>query len=267
MKSFRAPLVLFASLSLLPLAQAAEKEWSINVKQETNGFSVHVGGTTSVGHSAHRIKGSGKAVEVARALSPFSRVKVSGPVDVVLVQGNSEGAQVRADDNIESMITTQVEGDTLVVGVKPGASFSTRQELRVTVQFKQLQALHLSASGDAKLDRYKGERLELDLSGSGDLQIGQLDVRELTARLRGSGDVQVAGTAERQDWHLSGSGDVAAASLSGQKIKARLSGSGDLDVGVCQELEATLSGSGDLSYAGRPQVKSQISGSGEISAR
>lgn len=263
----RRSLVLLAGLSLLPLAQAVEKEWTLNIKQQNNGLSIHLNGTTLVGEAGQRIKGSGRVVDQARALAPFSRVRVNGPLDVVLQQAGSEEARVHADDNLEPLISTQVEGDTLTIGLKPGAAFSTRTDLRVTVGFKQLQALQLSASGDARLERFKGERLALDLSGSGDLQIGQLEVREFSAQLSGSGDLQLAGSAERQDWVLSGSGDVAARSLSGQKVRARLSGSGDLDLGVCQELDADLSGSGDLAYAGRPVLKSRVSGSGDLVRR
>ncbi|WP_374435267.1 head GIN domain-containing protein [Inhella sp.] len=218
-----------ACLALAPTAWATDKEWTLNIKQESNGLTIHLGGNTTVGDPGRRIKGSGRVVEPQRALAPFSRVQVKGPVDVVLVQGEREEARVRADDNLEALVTTQVEGDTLTVALKPGASFSTRTDLRVTVSFKQLQALQLSSSGDAKLDRFKGEKLALELNGSGDLRIGQLEVRELSAQLSGSGDLQLAGSAERQDW--------------------------------------SLSGSGDLAYAGRPVVKSRVSGSGELMGR
>ncbi len=267
MNTTRRAALSLACLALMPAAWATEKEWTLNIKQESNGLTIHLGGNTTVGDPGRRIKGSGRVVEPQRALAPFSRVQVKGPVDVVLVQGEREEARVRADDNLEALVMTQVEGDTLTVALKPGASFSTRTDLRVTVHFKQLQALQLSSSGDAKLDRFKGDKLALELNGSGDLRIGQLEVRELTAQLSGSGDLQLAGSAERQDWSLSGSGDVAARSLSGQKVRARLSGSGDLDLGVCQELDAELSGSGDLAYAGRPVVKSRVSGSGELMGR
>jgi len=261
-----ATLGLCAGLLAVSMAQAEEKEWVLRVKQESGGVSIHLGGTTLVGQGA-RIKGSGVAVAKARAVAPFSRVRVEGPLDVRLVPAATEGLRVHADDNLEPLILTQVDGDTLVVGLKPGASFSTRMDLRVEVDFKQLQALQIKGSGDAQIDRLKGERLDVELSGSGDLAIGLLEVREFSARISGSGDVALAGSAERQDYQLSGSGDVSAASLSGSKVRARLSGSGDLRIGVTQELDAELSGSGDLSYSGRPKVTSRVSGSGDLIGR
>ena len=258
---------LLAVLAVVPGAHAHESEWVLRVKNEAKHLSITLGATTLYGSGGTRLKGSGQAVQRARTVPPFSRVRLDGPVDVRLVQAGSEGVTVSADDNLEPLITTAVEGDTLVVGVKPGSSFSTRQPLRVAVDFKQLQALEVRGSGDASLDHWKGDRFRLDVSGSGDVAIGLLEAREFTAALSGSGDVAVAGQADTQDYALSGSGDVSASSLSGAQVRAQLSGSGDLRLGVSQVLDATLSGSGDLRYAGRPKVKSQVSGSGELMAR
>lgn len=261
-----AALSLCAGLLSVSMAQAEEKEWVLRVKHEANGLSLHLGGTTLVGQGA-RIKGSGVMVDKARAVAPFSKLRVEGPLDVRLVAAASEALRVRADDNIEPLIQSQVEGDTLVLSLKPGASFSTRQDLRVAVEFKQLQALQIKGSGDVRIEVLRGERFDADLSGSGDLEIGLLEVREFNARVSGSGDVSLAGRAEQQDFQLSGSGDVSAAALSGTRVRARLSGSGDLRLGVAQELDAELSGSGDLAYSGRPKIKSQIHGSGELISR
>lgn len=260
-------IALLIAASLGPSAHAEEHEWTLRIKNEAKQLSIQLGGTQLYGSGGTRIKGSGNLVSKTRAVGAFRTVRVDGPVDVRLQQAGSEGLSVRADDNLEPLVSTVVEGDTLVVGIKPGSSFSTKNELRVLVDFKQLQRVQVRGSGDVQLDRLKAERLELDLSGSGDVDIGLLEVKDLMARLSGSGDLALAGQAEQQDWELNGSGDVSAASLSGQRARARLSGSGDLRLGVTQELDARLSGSGDLTYSGRPTVKSQISGSGELYKR
>lgn len=260
------PLVV-ALATVLGTAQATDQEWVLRIKKEAQNLSINLGGTHIYGSGKDRIKGSGVVVEKARAVAAFNRVRLDGPVDARLTPAPEASVKVSADDNIEPLVTTVVEGETLVIGVKPGSSFVSRQPVRVWVDFKTLQALQVRASGDAQVDRVKADRFHLDISGSGDVDIGLLEVGELSARLSGSGDLQLAGRADRQAWELSGSGDVSAAALSGQKAHARLSGSGDLRLGVCQELDATLSGSGDLTYSGRPAVKSQVSGSGELIRR
>lgn len=259
------PLLIAAALTLPLAAQAGEISLQIGDAMRSLSASLHV--THSYGKGGPRVKGSGVMVSKTRSLAPFSRLRVDGPIDVQLQPGAGESVQVQADDNLEPLIRTEIEGDTLVVGLQPGASFSTRNDLRVRVDFKQLQGLQIRGSGDVHLDRVQGERFDLEINGSGDAHIGLLQVRELRARISGSGDLQLAGSAERQDFEVSGSGDVSAAALSGKQVRVRLSGSGDLRLGVADELDAELSGSGDLAYSGRPKLKSRVSGSGEIAAR
>ena len=260
-------LALLLIACLCPAVQAEEQEWVLKVKREANELALSLSGTHHYGSGANRIKGSGQLVDKARAVSPFSRVRLDGPVDVVLSPADQESLRVQADDNLEALVSTRVDGDTLVIGLQPGHSLSSKNPLRVRVAFRQLQGLQVKGSGDAQIDSLKGDRFELALSGSGDVRIGLAELKELRATLSGSGDLELAGRAEQQDWTLSGSGDVNAASLSGQRVRATLSGSGDLRLGVSQDLDASLSGSGDLSYAGRPQLKSRVSGSGELRQR
>lgn len=262
----RLPALLLIALLSTP-ALAEEQEWVLRLKKEAQQLGISVSSSTSYGNSANRIKGSGVMVDKARPVAAFSRVRLDGPVDAQLAPASDNSLHVQADDNLEPLVETRVDGDTLVIGIKSGSSFSTRQPLRVRIGFKQLDSLQLRGSGDALLDRLKADRLQVEISGSGDLRAGLLELRELQARLSGSGDVRVAGRVEQQDWELSGSGDVDAESLSGQRVRARLSGSGDLSLGVSQELDVSLSGSGELRYAGRPQLKSRVSGSGELIQR
>lgn len=257
-----------ALLALTGLSHAADgNDWELRIKNHGNSWTASFSGPTDYGPAGKRIKGSGVIVEKARALRPFSKLRLEGPMNVRLSQASGDAARVSADDNIEPLIDTRVEDDTLILRLLPGTGFSTRYAPTVWVDSKNLQALVSSGSGDIAIDKFKGDKLSLSLNGSGDLRIGLLEVNELDAKLSGSGDCTVAGRAERQNWLLQGSGDVDARSLNGSSARAQLSGSGDLNLGVTQNLDATLQGSGDLSYAGRPVLKQNVSGSGEINRR
>jgi hypothetical protein len=242
-------------------------DWRLRITKDGDGWVASLSGSQDYGAAGKRIKGSGVAVEKARSIGAFSKIRLDGPMDLRLSQAAADVVKVTADDNVEPLIESLVEGDTLVLRLQPGAGFSTRRAPRVLVEAKNLQALTINGSGDVSMERFKGDSLSLLLAGSGDLRIGLLEVRELSAVLRGSGDLQLAGRADTQSWALHGSGDVDARSLSGRSVKAQLSGSGDLDLGVAEILDVSLSGSGDLSYAGRPQLRQSVSGSGEVSRR
>ncbi|HEY1090897.1 MAG TPA: head GIN domain-containing protein [Burkholderiaceae bacterium] len=263
------PLLLTCVLLVASLAAQAggDNDWQLRVKKENNGWSASFHGTNEYGPAGKRVRGSGHQVEKERQIGAFSKLRVEGPVDVQLSQGAAEKLSVLADDNIEPLVETRIEGDTLIVRVQHGAGYSTRHDVVARVQFKQMNALEISGSGDVRLERLKGEALNVAISGSGDLEVGLIEVKNLAVNIDGSGDVQIAGRADTQSWRLSGSGDVDAEALSGRSAMASLSGSGDLNLGVVEQLDARLSGSGDLNYAGRPQLTQRVSGSGEISSR
>lgn len=265
----------FVPLTLLTLAaflttgaaMAGDNDWRLRIKKDADGWTAHFSGPMDYGSGKNRVRGSGVKVEKPRALVAFSQLRIDGPFDVRLVQGGVDQATVVADDNIEPLIETAVEGDALVIRMKADAGFTTRSAPTVRVSARALQAVAINGSGDLGADSFKADSLSLNVIGSGDVQFGLLEVKELKVSISGSGDVRLAGRAEQQSWRVSGSGDVDARALAGRAAKVNLHGSGDVALGVTEQLDAQLSGSGDLSYAGRPQLRQSVSGSGEIHRR
>lgn len=248
-------------------ALAGDNDWRLRIKKEADGWTATFNGPMDYGSGKNRLRGSGVKVEKVRALAAFTKLRIEGPVDVKLAQAGTDQATVVADDNIEPLIETAIEGDTLVVRLKRDAGFTTRSAPTVRVDARALQAIAIQGSGDLAAERFKGEGLSLSVVGSGDVQLGLVELKDLNVSISGSGDVRVAGRAEQQSWKIHGSGDVDARSLTGRTARVELHGSGDVSLGVTEQLDAQLSGSGDLSYAGRPQLRQSVSGSGEIHRR
>jgi len=248
-------------------ASAGDDDWRLRIKKEANGWTASFSGPVEYGSGQHRIRGSGVKVEKVRALGAFTKLRIEGPFDVKLAQAGSDQATVVADDNIEPLVETVVDGDSLVVRLKRDAGFTTRLPPTVRIDARTLQAVAINGSGDLGIEQFKADTLNLSIVGSGDVQLGLVELKDLSVSLSGSGDVRVAGRAEQQSWRLSGSGDVDARSLGGRAARVELHGSGDMSLGVTEQLDVKLSGSGDLSYAGRPQLRQSVSGSGEIHRR
>ncbi|HET7773582.1 MAG TPA: head GIN domain-containing protein [Burkholderiaceae bacterium] len=223
-----------------------------------NGLSWWGGGT--------RVEGNGKVVEKAREISAFSQVKVRGPMDVRLRASDKEALVVRADENIEPLIETRMEGDALVIGLKNNVSINTRSPLEVTLNFRKLEAVGLSGSGNVSVDRIEGPRFAASIAGSGDLRVETANVTDFRGAVSGSGDLRVNGRAENQHFSVAGSGDIWAGRLNGRNVKVSIAGSGDVRLGQCETLDVSIAGSGDVSYQGSPAVKKSIAGSGSVVA-
>jgi hypothetical protein len=224
--------------------------------------------TISIFGDGKGITGSGKEVDVARQVGAFSVLRLDSSVDVHARQGATPSVSVHADDNIEPLVETAVEGDALVVRMKKGTSYSTHHKVVVDVVFTTLTAAQQHGSGDLHIDKLTAPKFESSIAGSGDLQIDSVQVDDLAVSIRGSGDVKIAGRANAARYKIDGSGDISAGDLVAKRVEVSISGSGDAHVHATDTIEARVAGSGDVTYGGHPHdVSRTVAGSGSIEAR
>lgn len=222
--------------------------------------------TISVFNGAgNSVDGSGRQVNVVRTVGSFSALRLESSVDVRAHQGATPSVTVHADDNIEPMIETTVDGDTLVVRMRKGASFHTRHNVVVDVVFTSLTAAQQHGSGDLHIDKLTGPRFESTIAGSGDLQIDHAQLGSFALNIAGSGDVAISGTADEARFGVAGSGDIDARDFAARRVSVNIRGSGDAHVNATEAIDASVAGSGDVVYAGHPHdVARRVSGSGSI---
>ena len=211
--------------------------------------------------------GSGHMVDLQRKVGNFSVLRVDSSIDVEAHPGANPGVRVHADDNIEPLIETVVEGDTLTVRLKKGASFRTSHDMKVDVEFTALTATAQHGSGDLHISAITGPKLESSIAGSGDLQIDNAQLGSFSMSVAGSGDVKLSGHADTARYNVAGSGDIHAGDFAARRVDISISGSGDAHVNASEAIDARVAGSGDVTYSGHPHdVSRRVSGSGSIEA-
>jgi len=224
--------------------------------------------TIIIGDSEGRVvEGSGKLVDVHRSVGAFATLRVDGPLDVEARPGSSPGVTVHADDNVEPLVETVVEGDTLTVRLRHGTRLQTTAPTRVEVQFTRLEATKQMGSGDLAVFDAKAPSFRSAIAGGGDLALHRMQADKLAVAVAGSGNVAADGQADEVKFSVAGSGDIAADGLVARKVEVHISGSGDARVHATESLDARVSGSGDIGYKGHPRdVTRKISGSGSVRA-
>lgn len=219
------------------------------------------------GMVSNRVQGSGKVIDDKRAIGAFTRLRLDSAITVNARPAGAPGVTVHADDNIAPLILTSVEGDTLVIKIKPNTGIRTDSQLVVNVEFTKLTQADLRGSGDLNVSSLKGEQFELSLAGSGDVRLDNAELGKLTTRLAGSGDIWAKGKCEDASYNLAGSGDVHAAELQAKRVNVDIAGSGDVRVHASEALAVQIAGSGDVAYSGNPpKVSSRVVGSGDLHA-
>jgi hypothetical protein len=189
-------------------------------------------------------RGSGQLTTESRPVSGFTKVELSGTGELTIEKTGTESLTISAEDNILPRLTSEVSGDTLILGTKRNATIVTTKPITYALTVKDLTGLALS--------------------GSGSIRISNLTTTALSIKISGSGRITANGTANDQDLEISGSGRYQADGLTSKTVKARISGSGAASVAVTDVLDVEISGSGSLTYSGNPQVTQEISGSGKL---
>ena len=188
--------------------------------------------------------GSGQLATQSRQVSGFTSVELTGVGELSIDQTGTESLTVSAEDNLLPLLTSRVEGDTLILGKKPNTRIVTTKPITYTLTMKDITGLAVS--------------------GSGTINAPELTTAALRIEISGSGVITTAGNADDQSLEISGSGRYLADGLTSKTTTAEISGSGTANVVASNALDVKISGSGTLTYSGNPQVSQTVSGSGKL---
>lgn len=212
-------------------------------------------------------------------LSGFSRIKIQGPFQVYISQGDVESVKWLAPPEAIGRIVTNVDGQTLKVSNKyyswswgPKRWFSRKdpwhaQEEKVTVYItaREVSSITVSGSGNVVFtDPIATNSLAIKLRGSAEVS-GNVSLKKLTSKISGSGRIKLAGTATDVTIRLSGSANFSAPQLVTENVTVHISGSGHASVNANYQVNATLHGSAGLRYTGTARINSSKTGSAAIS--
>ena len=90
------------------------------------------------------VQGQGKVVSEDCTTTPFRRVRVAVGLKVIVGTGSETAVTLEAQQNLLSLITTEVQGDELVVEATPPGVTST-QPITLTIEMPELDAVTLGA--------------------------------------------------------------------------------------------------------------------------
>lgn len=211
------------------------------------------------------VTGSGKPSSAKRELAPFNSIAVDLHGKIELIQGNTEGVVVEADDNLLPLIETVVSNGQLRIGTVKGMNLPGSAKIQVTVYARNVDTLSLSGSADLTAARLSTSKLAGNIAGSGSIKIKDLQSDNLTVSIAGSGSFEAQGIAKTMKVNIAGSGDVNTAKLSTQDAKVSIAGSGDATLWVRQALSVSIAGSGDVRYYGEGTLRNASTmGSGSV---
>lgn len=214
----------------------------------------------------------------------ITSVELSGPIDLMLIQGDKPSLKVRGEQRLLGNVSTEQDGKVLHIGTK-GMLFHHRRPLQVELVLPSLNELQVHGTGDSTVNGFSGEKLQVQLygsgnvsfngrfkqvaagvHGSGDLNLNTGNSDKVALEMVGSGQIKTSGSCKQLNAELNGSGDLDAQHMASDQVTVNLKGSGTTNVFARRSAELTLRGSGDINVYGNPDSRNvSRTGSGEVS--
>ncbi|MFT5860838.1 MAG: hypothetical protein ACI865_002953 [Flavobacteriaceae bacterium] len=164
------------------------------------------------------VKGDGNVIKVNREVSPFNELCVSGVMDIIIMQGETESVEVEIDENLQDKILLENKGSKLYLGIVSGTKMKNPTVTIIHVTVKDISKLVMDGVGNVIFKSFKTDEFELIIEGVGGLELG-IDCAKLKLDSYGVGDVHLTGNIETGDIDCSGIGDVIAYDASIKSLK------------------------------------------------
>ena len=213
------------------------------------------------------IRGSGNLTTENREVSGFNEIRLDGAGRLVVTQGSTESLVIEAEDNIINELTSDVQGNTLVLGFQDQpwqTSLIPTRTITYTLTVSDLTDITFNGAGDFSMDRLETSSLNLDINGAGQYNIAELMADSLSVEITGTGTISIAGQVTTQTVNIDGAGNYQAADLQTVSTEITINGLGNGTVWASDTLDITINGAGNLNFYGNPSVTQDISGAGDI---
>jgi hypothetical protein len=210
------------------------------------------------------VDGDGARTMETRPLAGFSNVRSSSSLDVRVDRGDAWAVVVSIDSNLQPLVGTRVDGETLSIDVDGGIGRVVPGP-QVFVTMPALGLAQASGSGVLAVGGFsQGAPVELGLEGSGVLTFSG-EVPAARVHSSGSGEVRLTGAAPSLTVAAEGSGAVDARALTSSTADISVSGSGNVAALVTGSARVAISGSGSVDLFGGATVEeTDTSGDGAL---
>lgn len=184
------------------------------------------------------------------SLPEFRAVEFSVPADISYSAGEC-ALSVTTAQNVLDKLDVRVDGDVLVVELKPGvARLKNIKTFDVVLSSPELRSVGIdgAASFKAGTGVLSSEDFYIEVNGAGDISLASLRAADVGIEINGAGNVTVAGV-DCTDIDIEING-ASSCTVAGKAVSAsaEINGAGDIDLSGLdtQELDSSVNGIGSI---------------------
>lgn len=216
------------------------------------------------------ITGSGKTITRDYDLSEFTKVSIESAFQATVTQSEAYAVSVTVDDNIEQYLDVRVDGDTLVVGLKPSLRLGFRNTtLKATVTLPELVGFTGSGATRTQLSGFKTSKAAgVEASGASQVRGDIATTGSMKVGASGASTVEVSGSSASLSVDASGASTVKLDNFTTGDASVNASGASNITVNATGKVTGEASGASSVHYLGSPSsVRVSTSGASNVSQK
>lgn len=194
-------------------------------------------------HRMHdKVAGSGKLQTQKREVGSFTSISTEGAFDLEVVCQQAQNVEIEGDDNVLSLVSTEVSNN--VLHIKSARSYSVSHPITLRISVPDLAGIAASGAGNITVSEIKGEKFGIEASGAPSIKAsGEVGLLEVDA---------------------SGAGTIDTHRLLAARVVVDAKGVVKVEVYAGKQLDTTITGPSQVVYEGEPVVNQTINGPGSL---
>jgi hypothetical protein len=196
--------------------------------------------------------GSGVSATTTREVGAFSAILIEVPLDATIAIGPEQPLELSGDDNVLSLIRTEVHGDALHVRPAQFSNIVHRVPLTLKVFTPALNAISAGASSTVTAADVQTSRMDIMANDASEVTITNLTTGTMDLHADGSSTVTLTGSAGGMGVTLSGASQLMASEFPVETATVALSGSSEGSLRVTGSISGAISEASTLTVSGNP---------------
>lgn len=214
----------------------------------------------TAGSCIAHIHGNGKVVKEERNITGFDEISASTGIEVVINQDTFEKVVVEADENIQKILKTEINGEKLKIYLEEGVNYAKKMKVYVTV--KQLKSLDASAGSEVKSSgKINSESLKIHSSSGSEVNL-EVDCNYVLADSSSGSELTVSGKTATVKGESSSGSELKLANLIAESGEVSGSSGSEINVHISKEIKAHASSGAEITVYGNPSIRDTNSSSG-----
>jgi hypothetical protein len=210
-----------------------------------------------------RVNGDGNVITQPRNVADgFTKISVSGGIEVYIAQGNKPGISVEADSNLQEHIKTSVSGGTLTI--KTDVNIGDADAKKVTVTLPKIESVESGGGALVKSTTVlKGNAITVSSSSGSSLEVA-IEAESIKGESSSGSNLKINGRATNLESNGSSGATLDARNLTLVNSNSNASSGGTIFINVSEKLKANASSGGKIYYVKTPVDLSKTVSSGGI---